>query len=218
MKAADEAAVPFTVTVFSASEKTAVSVWQDTDKTYYLFLPAYCDTQELTVHLPNAADVAIDGTAIGDGDATDALTVGDHTLTADGKEYKLRVLRSEAFPSVWLETESGSMENIRADKNHKEKGTFTLVDHGSVMCDGLALKSIKGRGNSTWAADKKPLNIKFEEKTDVLGMGKAKKWSLLANHFDASLLRNSLALNIAEAIGLPYTPSYRMVDLYINGE
>ena len=42
--------------------------------------------------------------------------------------------------------------------------------------------TIKGRGNSTWdlPTTKKPYNIKFEEKVDLFGFGKAKKWSLIA--------------------------------------
>ena len=216
--AADKPDLSFSVTAFSGARKTAVSLWQGEDHICYLFLPAYCNTEELTVRCAAAQRLKIDGIEIKDGGKTDAFTVGDHTLTVDGKTLRLRVLQSAGLPAVWLETESGSMDYIRENKNNKERETTTLADRGKIVFDGLELKSVKGRGNSTWEADKKPLNIKFAEKTDVLGMGKAKKWSLLANHFDASLLRNSLALNIAEAIGLPYTPSYRMVDLYVNGE
>ncbi|MGN1418983.1 MAG: CotH kinase family protein, partial [Acutalibacteraceae bacterium] len=77
---------------------------------------------------------------------------------------------------------------------------------------------IKGRGNATWTADKKPYNIKFDKKTDLFGMGKAKKWTLLASYFDSSLLRNTVALGLADEIGLPYTSEVQAVDLYINGE
>ena len=34
--------------------------------------------------------------------------------------------------------------------------------------------SIKGRGNSTWEQEKKTFALKFSEKTDLFGMGKAK--------------------------------------------
>lgn len=59
----------------------------------------------------------------------------------------------------------------------------------SVDFDGN-LKQIKGRGNSTWGFAKKPYNIKLENSSDLLGMGKGKGWCLLANYADRSLLRN----------------------------
>ncbi len=76
--------------------------------------------------------------------------------------------------------------------------------------------SIKIRGNSTSSADKKPYNIKFSSKTDVLGMGKNKKWCLLANCYDKTLLRNMTVFDFAKMLGVPYTPDYRVVDVYVN--
>lgn len=49
-------------------------------------------------------------------------------------------------------------------------------------------------------------------------MPKAKTWILLANHADPSLLRNTLAYDLAAAFGLPGSPDSRFVDLTINGE
>lgn len=76
--------------------------------------------------------------------------------------------------------------------------------------------TIKVRGNSTSAGRKKPYNIKFSEKTDVLGMGENKKWSLLSNCFEKTLIRNQLAFDIAKQLEVPYTPDYRVVDVYVD--
>ena len=75
---------------------------------------------------------------------------------------------------------------------------------------------VKIRGNSTSSAFKKPYNIKFSSKTDVLGMGKNKKWSLLANCFDKTLLRNQTAFDLAKKLGVPFTPDYKVVDVYVD--
>lgn len=75
---------------------------------------------------------------------------------------------------------------------------------------------IKIRGNSTSSGEKKPFNIKFSGKTDVLGMGKNKKWCLLANCYERTLIRNQTVFDFADSIGLAYTPSYRVVDVYHN--
>ena len=77
----------------------------------------------------------------------------------------------------------------------------------------------KGRGNSTWTFfDKKGYQIKFEDKTSVLGMGKAKKWVLLANAADETLMRNMLAYELASDLGMEFGTDFAYVDLWINGE
>ena len=77
---------------------------------------------------------------------------------------------------------------------------------------------IKVRGNSSAEVAKKSYTIKFEEKTDVMDMGKAKKWALLANPFDKSLLRVGLAFDYAEALGLPFVSKFRYCKLWLNDE
>ncbi len=90
----------------------------------------------------------------------------------------------------------------------KEGGIYDTV-HG-INC------TVNVRGNSTSSANKKPYNIKFDSKTDVLGMGKNKKWSLLANCYDKTLIRNAVVMDFAKELGVPYTPDYRYVDVYVN--
>ena len=75
---------------------------------------------------------------------------------------------------------------------------------------------IKIRGNSTAGAAKKPYNIKFSKSRDVLGLGESKKWYLLANHYDKTLMRNKLSLDLAQELGLSNTPKCTYVDLYLN--
>lgn len=83
--------------------------------------------------------------------------------------------------------------------------------------------NIKVRGNSTALTEKKPYNISFNEATDLFGMGKAKKWSLLANAFDKSLIRNKLAMDFQRTLESTYTPNNvytsncKFVDLYVDG-
>ena len=75
---------------------------------------------------------------------------------------------------------------------------------------------IKLRGNSTLEADKLSYAYKFDANVDVLGMGEGKKWVLLANAFDPTLMRNYIALYFADKLKLNYTSECRYVDLWIN--
>lgn len=92
-----------------------------------------------------------------------------------------------------------------------------IKDSGSLDYKG-SLKHIKGRGNASWEYDKRPYNIKLDESADLLGMGKAKGWCLLANYLDTSLMRNKIIYDLAEETGIPFTMDARSLDLYINGE
>ena len=78
--------------------------------------------------------------------------------------------------------------------------------------------SIRLRGHSTSGRPKKPYKIKFDKKQKILGIsGKYKKWAILANHYDKSLIRNILAFKISEMIGLKFTPRCEPVDIIVNG-
>ena len=50
------------------------------------------------------------------------------------------------------------------------------------------------------AYPKKPFALKFNEKKSVLGMPKHKRWVLLANWLDHSMIRNAVAFDIAQTI------------------
>ncbi len=192
-----------------------INHWENEGK-LYLFLPSDADTSALTLKLEAAGAVTMDGTAVADGD-TLSLAAGTHTVTVAGNAYTLYVLQSANVASVHITTESGSMDYVHADKSNKEAADIIIIDDGEVVIE-KELDYIKGRGNSTWKYVKKPYNIKFDKKTDLFGMGKAKKWSLLANYNDESVLRNHIALNLAQDAGIAYTSNHVYVDLYINNE
>ena len=81
---------------------------------------------------------------------------------------------------------------------------------------------IKGRGHSSWNQPKKPYSIDLVDSTDndfnaaLLGMPAETDWTLIANYDDKSLLRNSLAYYLGNAIGMDYSPRYRFVEVYLD--
>jgi len=77
---------------------------------------------------------------------------------------------------------------------------------------------ISGRGNSTWIQPKKPYNLKFEKKVDLLGIGKTRKWVLLANFLDDTQLRNDIAYYIGRMLGEEWEQKGEFVELYIDDD
>lgn len=96
----------------------------------------------------------------------------------------------------------------------------TLAVHGNGVVEdqeGLSL-TVKGRGNSTWGCEKKPMRLKFSKKTSLCGFTKAKSYVLLANYLDRTHIQNVLALWLGQRLGMPYTNHYQHCDVFINNK
>jgi len=78
--------------------------------------------------------------------------------------------------------------------------------------------SIRLRGNSTADAAKKPYRIKFGEKKSLFGKAEAKSWVLLANFYDGTFALNAMAFEMGKKMGLEYTNTSQLVDLWINNQ
>ncbi|MBR5410488.1 MAG: CotH kinase family protein [Clostridia bacterium] len=208
----------FAVNPYGGAEDAMDTVsWYSTSGQYYLFLPADLDMDAAIVYFTASDGVTLDGAPITSGGAAAGLTAGAHTLNCGAKTYTLNVMFSANLPAVYITTESGSLSYIHANKENKEPGKIRVYENGVKTLD-KDLKQIKGRGNATWGYPKKPYNIKFDKKTDLFGMGKAKKWTLLANYRDLPLIHNAYGWEFAKAFGMTYTSEYTYVDLYINGD
>ena len=119
------------------------------------------------------------------------------------------------LPHVYINTFDG--KDVTSKKEEVFANLYMVDEKDSVaVYDSIV---IRGRGNSTWNLEKKPYRIKFKEKTRFLGPDRAnaKKWTLLANHGDKSLIRNALASYIGDLCGQVFTPGAKFVDLTMNG-
>lgn len=96
-------------------------------------------------------------------------------------------------------------------------GFITVVGGDSSDVQVKDTIEIRGRGNSTWWMAKKPYRIKFNQKRHLLNMkDDAKDWVLLANYADKTLIRNAVAFEIGQYIGMEFTPSVKFADVYLN--
>lgn len=119
------------------------------------------------------------------------------------------------LPFVILDTPGGIP--ITSKTEWMEGATMTILNPDlSVNYQGTL--SVKGRGNSTWTQfPKKPYALKLDGKAEILGMPKHKRWCLLANWMDRTMIRNDVAFEISRRTGLDWTPSGRFVELILNG-
>ena len=104
------------------------------------------------------------------------------------------------------------------DKVNQIESYITIVSGGGrQLLQDTAYTRL--RGNASMSFPKKPYRIKFAHKHNVLNSpAKAKKWTLINNYGDKTLMRNQLAFELSRRLGMPYTPFCAYVDVVLNGE
>lgn len=145
-------------------------------------------------------------------DITDTLVA---SVWKDGlhKDYKIK-LTNTGLPVVRISTPKAV---TRRDTWVPGATIRIELPDGSIDYEGTL--SLKGRGNGTWTdSDKKPYALKLDEKAKILGMHKDKRWILLANFKDRTLLRNDAAFWLSRQTEMPYTISGEFVELVWNGK
>ena len=107
--------------------------------------------------------------------------------------------------------------SLSALKKEYVPATIDVVDKDGTVLKTDASSNVKLRGNSTAKAEKKPFKIKFNKKYALFGMDEGKKWNILANAFDKTLIRNKLGFDLATDMGVPYVSQSHFCDIYYNG-
>ena len=119
------------------------------------------------------------------------------------------------LPTVSIHTLNNE---IPYDKIHQIVSQLTIIsDCGTRLLSEPG--TTRERGNASRGFPKKPYRIKFDKKQRVLDApAKAKKWTLINNYGDKTLMRNLLAFELSRRLGMPYTPYGTAVDVLLNGE
>ncbi len=205
---------------------------------YYWFFPSTADLSALKIWFTetSTASVTIDGitTQLTSGAPTnvfESINEGgiskEATVRVNNTNYTVTVIKSGDVGAVYIDTNSGSLKTITASDDHSasEPGSIMVVQpNGKIDYMGV-MEKMSGRGNGTWTESsttnkdgglKNPYNVKLAKSTSLLGMGSAKKWCLLANVNDGTLIKNQLTYDFADYIGIKYQPHCKPVDLYVN--
>lgn len=195
----------------------------------YLFTDTYASTADK----PN---LVFEGQSAGGGESGGGDTEDQSSLS-----YKIKnKLQLTDVPTVYIDVEGVGGTDADLDKAlYKDRATgeapylnavITVKDNGTDK-DTKHLKEftdkvkIKVRGNSTAnpTNGKKAYRLKFDKKLgatkhDMLGLGySARNWTLLANVFDHSMIRNALSYHLEKEVGMDFCPGYKFADVVING-
>ena len=150
-------------------------------------------------------------------DFTKPVTVTACADTGTEKIYTIELENFTGLPIMYINTASG--QEVK-DKDNYEDATIEIT--GTEDLPGLEKMDMRihGRGNSSWDTFKKKpsYTISLNEKKKLLGMPKHKKWVLISNYRDKTLLRNNVAWWISSHLsGIKYTPRFYHVELILNG-
>jgi hypothetical protein len=128
---------------------------------------------------------------------------------------ELYVAPALKIPTVNIEI--NNFEEISSKEDYL-KGTFEFNSWDYDFEDFVQPIKIRGRGNSTWNMPKKSYQFKLEEKHNLFNFPKDKKWLMLANYSDKTMLRNALAFELGYLSKLDWTPNYHFAEVIINGK
>lgn len=150
------------------------------------------------------------------------------TVTSETNDNKY-----EAASNAWYNATGTGWQPKDADWSMEEgdsfmvynaDGTSALTDKNGAVVNDPVLSSTRLRGNVTQQMPKKPFAIKLDKKHGVLDMPAHKRWVLLANWKDRTLMRNEVAFGIADVFkrtfpndGMAWNPSGQHVELVYNG-
>ena len=194
---------------------------------YYLFVPKAIDIRNLAIKYQYGVDIKqvssgtidnVNKIITNNFENNDTLKI----LANDNTNYTIKVMQSD-IPSICINLKNDvSLQTVHAgSKDIKYDASMQIIgatDNSYNISDNNI--QFKGRGNSTWKMDKRGYQIKLDKKQNLLGIGngKSKKWVLLANQADRTLLRNKIAYDLGVETDLTNIPNSTFVDLYVNGE
>ena len=123
---------------------------------------------------------------------------------------------SGTLPVMYIDTEE---HKPITSKTVYLPGVYRLDPSGCEGVEAIGSEAeplplqIRGRGHSSWRAEKKPYKIKLDKKTAIMGMAKNKHWALLKPS------ENIVAgMEMGRLMNFRWTPDFRPVEVVLNGD
>ncbi len=219
--------IPAAIDLYKSSTSGGGGWWGGgtTTTTYHLYLPGNTDAANCFFSWEGGLKGS-DGANSYDSGAMPVPAVGEtKTYTfndgTSNTSFEVTTYQGSAHVKtmfIEIDESQGTIDAMNGDPDHETECT------GIIFIDGVEheLDKMKGRGNATWsqARQKRPYNITLGKKvSSILGIempDKTKKFSLLANVADRSLLRNKVGYDLAYAMNIGLDSE--SVDLWMNGK
>lgn len=194
------------------------------DENIFVFLPGGTDVKRLVYYFRD-----------GEGNLL-KRQVGNFSNPFDLGKYKVSV-RYSNLPVMFIRLKDRSEYDKALETNDKQiycYGDMRIVvdpqkaeenqwysGYASYEGDnGLpGTMSIHGRGNLSWYnCSKRSFTLSLEKSQNLLGMGYRKKWNLIGQAYDKTLIRNTGFNTMAERLGIKYQPEMQEINLYVDDE
>ena len=237
--AIDSVACAITASFSDGAGSTESTVSTSKDGVTYVVLPSYANASNVTLsfsgkgsavnaqlNLPTGTkSIAETGTSVN----LSSVIGSTMSYSTSLGSHSLVVLKSGKVGTIFVTSVDPSQDRawVEASPDHSAKANVNIT---MISCDGSPIynkdgekhSTIKGRGNNTWKlGEKKPYQISLNKKADLLQTGNSdnanKKWVLLANENDATLLHDTVAYDMGLELGMVGTEG-TPVDLYYDGE
>ena len=141
----------------------------------------------------------------------------------EGAGSDTRFYQVTALPTVSIHVAD---EAVPEQKGEDFDSRITITYEGGTLIQEYPVLT-RVRGNYSATHENKPYRIKFDDgKSHHMLHGsardespaKAKKWTLINNYGDKTLMRNPVAYEVSRRAGMPFTPWCRCVDVILNGD
>lgn len=159
-----------------------------------------------------------DGTKVENGQGATINLSSPKTIYTEGEHSSTYIIRCYYSGLPIVEITTPDSVPVTSKESWIENSIINIINPDGTI-DHSCEFSIKGRGNGTWSAGntKKGYSLKLGKKNEILGMPAHKRWVLLPNVHDRSLIRNAIGFEISRCLGLDWTPRGRFVELVFNG-
>jgi len=202
-----------------------------------MYFPAHVSFSDLS-ELRLDSGTTLSGTVEGRSLAFGTDTLDMHEIFGEmepGVKYDLKIdypsgfrtnffiAKSANIAALYVTLDDHDIAYINRSKKNEAAGAALKIKPDGTSSGLLQVKKIAGRGNATWtySGDKKPYKINLNEKYALIeGVAKSKKFALLSLNLqdrkDRSGLKEWIAHELADAMGMNFNPGMEFVDLYIN--
>lgn len=133
-------------------------------------------------------------------------------FNGDVRTYNIAIVNS-GLPIIEFSTDENMGEKWAA-------GSISIKDSKGKETFKNSEVKIKGRGSHYKESLKNSYNLKFENKETLMSLPSSKRWVLLSNAYDKTMIRSSVAFDIAvsDLFSFKWTPNSTPVELVINGK